>query len=183
MKKIKVPSRKEVSPKNQLIFDEFQDSIGFVPNIHATLAYSDTALENYMRLSKAETSLSYKERESINLIVSQVNNSKYCIAAHSHFSNRNGFTKKEILEIRNGHNSFDPKLDILIKLTKEIAETKGKINPEAIENFLKAGYTMGKVIDIVICIADKMITNYIHNITQIAVDFPQAPELKKSDCK
>lgn len=183
MIKIKVPARKEVSPKNQAIFDNFQHRIGFVPNIHATLAYSDTALESYMHLSNGETSLTYKEKESINLVVSQVNDSKYCIAAHSHFGNRNGFTKKEILEIRNGHNSFDPKLDLLIKLTKEIAETKGKINPEAIEKFLKAGYTMGNVIDIVICIADKMITNYVHNITQVAVDFPQASEIKKRDCK
>jgi AhpD family alkylhydroperoxidase len=178
MKKIKAPARKEVSANNQAIFDFFQSRIGFVPNIHATLAYSDTALESYMQFSEAKTSLSYREKEAINLVVSQVNGSKYCISAHSHFGKINGFTRREIVEIRRGTASFEPKLELVIKLAKEITETKGKINPNTIENFLSNGFPIGKIIDIVIAIADKVVTNYVHNITQVAVDFPLAPKLE-----
>ena len=41
-----VPTRNEVSTENQAIFDNLEKSIGFVPNIYATYAYSDFALKN-----------------------------------------------------------------------------------------------------------------------------------------
>lgn len=178
MKKIKIPVRKDVSINNQAIFDYFQNKIGFVPNIHATLAFSRTALENYMQFSEGKTSLTYREKESISLVVSQVNNSKYCLSAHSHFGKKNGFTKREIIEIRNGGASFDSQLDALIKFTKEVTITKGKISETSLEHLLDAGYSMETVIDIVLSISDKIITNYVHNITQVAVDFPLASNLK-----
>ena len=34
------------------------------------------------------------------------------------------------------------------------------------------------MIDVVINIGDKIISNYIHNLTQFEIDFPIAPELE-----
>ena len=58
MKRFHVPSRGEVSANNQNIFDNLQKNLGFVPNLYATMAYSDTGLENYLHLQNAKTSLS-----------------------------------------------------------------------------------------------------------------------------
>jgi hypothetical protein len=43
-----VPTRSEVSENNQVIFDNLNKAIGFVPNLYAAFAYSDTALGNYL---------------------------------------------------------------------------------------------------------------------------------------
>ena len=78
-----VPTRDEVTPVNQALFDNLNKALGFVPNLYATLAHSPTALGAYLTLQNAKSSLKPKEREVINLAVSQVNNCEYCLAAHT----------------------------------------------------------------------------------------------------
>ena len=81
MKTITVPAYEQVSPANQAIFDNLKKGLGFVPNLYATFAHSDTALGTYLALQNAKSSLSPKAREVINLVVSQVNSCAYCLAA------------------------------------------------------------------------------------------------------
>ena len=70
MANIQVPTRNQVSPANQATFDKLQKGLGFVPNLYATYAYSDTALNDYLALQNRKSSLKGKEREVINLVVS-----------------------------------------------------------------------------------------------------------------
>lgn len=177
MKNFNVPTRDEVSENNQLIFDKLQKGLGFVPNLYATIAHSDTALDNYLEFQSSKTSLSNKEKEAINLIVSQVNDCKYCQSAHTLLGKMNGFKEEQIIELRSGFASFDSKLDALVKLAKEITETKGRPSEVVIENFFSAGYTKGSLIDVILAVADKVVMNYVHNITQVPIDFPLAVDL------
>lgn len=177
MKYFNVPTRDEVSENNQLIFDKLQKGLGFVPNLYATIAHSDTALDNYLEFQSSKTSLSNKEKEAINLIVSQVNDCKYCQSAHTLLGKMNGFKEEQIIELRSGFASFDSKLDALVKLAKEITETKGRPSEVVIENFFSAGYTKGSLIDVILAVADKVVMNYVHNITQVPIDFPLAIDL------
>ena len=89
----------------------------------------------------------------------------------------NGFTDEQILELRSGHASFDPKLDVLARFVKETASRRGKPSAERTDALLAGGYSEENIVDIVITIGDKIITNYLHGITQVAVDFPMAPSL------
>jgi uncharacterized peroxidase-related enzyme len=179
MAKINVPTKEEVSANNQAIFSKLKDAVGFVPNLYATMAHSETALGTYLQLQNAETSFSKKEKEVINLVVSQENSCNYCLAAHTAIGKMNGFSEEQILEIRSGSASFNPKLDALARLAKELTASKGKPNNDTLQNFFNVGYTKGSLIDLVIAIADKVVMNYVHNITQVPVDFPAAPALDR----
>ncbi|NQZ75759.1 MAG: carboxymuconolactone decarboxylase family protein [Ekhidna sp.] len=178
MESINVPSRDQVSEGNQAIFDNLQANLGFVPNLYATYAYSDTALADYLTLQNRKTSLKAKEREVINLAVSQVNECAYCLAAHTALGKMNGFTDEQILEIRSGEASFDAKLDALAKFTRDITINRSKPSAEALSNLFAAGYTKENLIDINVVIGDKIISNFVHGSTQIPVDFPAAPALE-----
>jgi len=90
MSTFNVPTKSEVSNNNQAIFDQLEKAVGFVPNLYATYAHSDTALENFLNFANAKTSLSNKEKEAVNLAVSQVNNCSYCLAAHTAMGKMNG---------------------------------------------------------------------------------------------
>ena len=83
----------------------------------------------------------------------------------------------QVIEIRKGAASFDPKLDALAKFTKSVVENRGKATQEAKDAFFSAGYTEANLIDVVIVVGDKVISNYIHNLTGFEIDFPIAPEL------
>ncbi|MFD0862643.1 carboxymuconolactone decarboxylase family protein [Sungkyunkwania multivorans] len=178
MSTFKVPTRKEVSTNNQAIFDNLQSKLGFVPNLYATYAYSDNALSNYLTFSGAKTSLSAKEKEVVNLAVSQVNNCIYCLSAHTAIGKMNGFSDAEILELRSGNASFDHKLDALARLSKNITENRGRTEADVLDNFFAAGYTKENLIDTIALVGDKTISNYIHSTTQVPVDFPVAQPLE-----
>lgn len=178
MKKFLVPTREDVSESNKKIFDNLDKNLGMVPNLYAYFARNETALADYMALQNRKSTLKAKEREVINLVVSQVNDCRYCQSAHTMVGKLNGFTDEQILEIRGGSASFDVKLDALVKFAKEITVTRGKPSADTTEALFSAGYNEANMIDIIIVIGDKTISNYMHGVTQLPIDFPVAPLLE-----
>jgi AhpD family alkylhydroperoxidase len=178
MKTFNVPAKEQVSAGNQAIFDNLKKMVGFVPNLYATFAYSENALGNYLALQNGKTSLKAKEKEVVNLVVSEVNQCEYCLSAHTAIAKMNGFSDGQILEIRAGEISFDPKLDALAKLAKGIVKNGGHTGDEVIDNFYAAGYSEGSLVDVVVLVGDKIITNYLYALTNIPVDWPLAPKLE-----
>lgn len=179
MNKFTVPAREEVSPANQAIFDTLKKKLGKVPNLYATMAYSNNGLSNYLTLANAPSSLTAKEKEVVNLATSQANDCEYCLAAHTAIGKLNGFTDQQILEIRSGAVSFDSKYNALASLAKSFVENFGKPNAEVLNNFFEVGYTNENLVDTILLIGDKTITNYLHGATKVPVDFPAAPALNE----
>lgn len=177
MTQFNVPTRNEVTANNQSIFDQLEKGLGFVPNLYAYFAKNDTALADYLALQNRKSTLRAKEREVINLVVSQFNGCRYCQSAHTVLGGMNGFSEDQILEIRKGTASFDAKLDALAKFTLLVTENKGQVSNEAKDAFFAAGYSEVNMIDVVVIIGDKIISNYIHNLVEFAIDFPLAKEL------
>lgn len=177
MTMIPVPTRNDVTPGNQAIFDQLHGKLGMVPNLYATLAHSEHALGNYLAFQNAKSSITGKAREVINLVASQVNDCEYCLAAHTVIGGMLGFTPDQILEIRGGRAKFDPKLDALAQLVRSIAINRGHGEPKLVDAFLAAGWTLENLVDAIVIIGDKTVTNYLHATTRVPVDFPAAPKL------
>ena len=178
MSTFNVPKKEEVSSGNQAIFDNLEKALGFVPNLYATYAYSENALGNYLTFSNAKTSLKAKEKEAVNLAVSEVNGCLYCLSAHTTIGKMNGYTEEQILELRAGKASFDNKLDALARLAKNMTENRGATDADVLDNFFAAGWTKENLIDTIVLVGDKTISNYINNTTEIPVDFPVAQPLQ-----
>ena len=176
MKTFNVPSRDQVSPANQIQFDNLEKALGIVPNLYATMAYSENGLPRYLAFQGAKTSLTNKEKEAVNLVVSEVNGCKYCQSAHTVLGKMNGFSESDTLDIRSGESKI-PKLNALVQLGKEITETKGRVSDVTLKAFYEAGYNDGNLIDLILQISDKIAMNYLHNLTQVKIDFPLAAEL------
>ncbi|MDV7186410.1 carboxymuconolactone decarboxylase family protein [Lutibacter sp. TH_r2] len=178
MSKFSVPTKNEVSENNQAIFSNLEKALGFVPNLYAYYAKNETALGDYLALQNRKSTLKAKEREIINLVTSQINGCSYCQSAHTQLGKLNGFSEEEILELRKGTASFDSKFDALVKFTASVVENKGKATQIAKDAFFEAGYTEANLIDVVFVVGDKIISNYIHNLADFAIDFPLAEELE-----
>lgn len=171
-----VPTREEVSATNQEIFDGLNKALGFVPNLYATIAYSDNGLKRLLDYQNAKTSLSNKEKEAVNLVVSQVNGCVYCLSAHTVLGKMNGFTEEQLFDIRRAK-SENSKINALVKLAADLTENRGKANTANVENFFANGYTKENLVDLILQISDKTAMNYLHNLTKVPVDFPIASVL------
>src|SRR5687767_8706819 len=148
MKNFEVPTRDQVSPANQTLFDNLNKSVGMVPNLYAAMAHSENGLARYLAFQGGKTSLSNKEKEAVNLVVSEVNGCRYCQSAHTVLGKMNGFSESDILELRAGV-SKNPKLNALVELAKDITETKGRVAESTLEAFYAAGYNEGNLVDLI----------------------------------
>ena len=172
-----IPTKAEVSTNNQGVFDSLQKGLGFVPNLYAYFAKNETALGDYLAFQNRKSTLRAKEREVINLVTSQINGCHYCQSAHTVLGKMNGFTDEQVLEIRKGGASFDSKLDALAKFTASVVKNRGRATEESKEVFFAASYDEANLIDVVIVIGDKIISNYLHNLTEFEIDFPIAENI------
>ncbi len=179
MKKFTVPTREDVVPANQVIFDNLTKALGFVPNLYATIGYSSNGLSRYMAYQAAKTTLSNREKEAVNLVVSEVNNCLYCKSAHTVIGKMNGFTDEQLLDIRRGKAS-DAKLNALVQLAKSITKNRGRVDDLLVDNFFAQGYTNENLVDLVLQVSDKTAMNYLHNLTQIPVDFPIPEDINET---
>lgn len=177
MSTFNVPQRADVSLSNQIIFDNLEKGLGFVPNLYAYYAKNETALDDYLTLQNRKSTLKTKEREVINLVTSQINGCRYCQSAHTVLGKMNGFTDEQIIELRKGTASFDTKLDALVKFTAAVVNNKGIVSIELKGEFFAAGYSEANLIDVIMVVGDKIISNYINNLAGFEIDFPLAIEI------
>ncbi|SHE99905.1 uncharacterized peroxidase-related enzyme [Mariniphaga anaerophila] len=178
MTKINVPTKEQVDEKAKAVFNDLENSLGMVPNLYATMGYSSDVLAGYLNYSGVVGNSSFNKREieAIKLAVSEVNNCQYCKAAHTVIAKMNGFTEEETIAIRKA-NLTDKRINLLVETAQQIATNKGKLNEHLNERFFNEGFDNKALIDLVAIVNVTSFTNYLHNATQVPVDFPPAPEL------
>ncbi|SDL93561.1 uncharacterized peroxidase-related enzyme [Catalinimonas alkaloidigena] len=174
-----VPTLQQVSSDAKTLLEQVQKRIGMLPNLYATIGYSAGALKGMLDFENALAHGSHftaKEREAINLVVSQVNDCAYCLAAHTALAKAKGFTEDETLAIRKAAIA-DPKLNTIVRLAQSVAANKGKADPQLLDAFEKAGFHEGALMELLGWISLRTFTNYVYANTGIPIDFPEAPAL------
>ncbi|MEL7001927.1 MAG: carboxymuconolactone decarboxylase family protein [Bacteroidota bacterium] len=180
MKTFKAPSRDEVSEESQQIFDNLKSQVGMVPNLYATIGYSSNALSSYLAFqgAQAKGTFNAKEREAVFLAVSQVNGCEYCLAAHTALGKMNGFSEEETIALRAG-TIEDRKLNTIVRLAAAITKSHGRPSEDLLNDFFELGYNEAALVDLIALVADKTLANYVHNVTQVDIDFPRAQPLEE----
>lgn len=155
------------------ILEHIQKSYGFIPNLMAIFANSPTVLRGYLALDAIWEKGSFppRERQLILLAASVENGCDYCAAAHSAMAKGALHTPEEIVAaIRNNTPGPDPKVNALIALVKEIVRERGYANEETIQRFIAADYRKEQVMELLIGIALKTISNYLEHISPAPID-------------
>ena len=157
--------------KEQLVFAK--KKFGQIPNLQAVMATSPVLLKGYQMLYElgADTNFTAIELQVIYLTVSYYNDCNYCMAAHSFQAKNRDKMPKEILEaLRKNLPIPAPKLEVLRNFVIEILETKGSLKEERYATFLSAGYSPKSILEIVLLIAVKVMSNYTNKIAKPQLD-------------
>ncbi len=170
------PVAVETAPeKSRPLLQKVQKSFKFIPNLYATFANSPALLEGYLALEGVfeKTSLTAVERHVVLLAASVENSCKYCTAAHSTVLKAFLHAPADVVSaVRSNQPLSDPKLNALVTLTKEIVSERGHVRAETIENFLVAGYRKDQVLETLIGVALKTMSNYLDHISPTELDQP-----------
>lgn len=147
-------------------------SLGFVPNLFAVLAEAPALLKAYTTLSRIfdETSFDATERQVVLLTASYVNDCEYCIAAHSVISSMQKVPAGVVQAIRSGEPIADRKLEALRRFTAAVVTSRGWPSETDTKDFLGAGYEPRHVLEVVLGIGMKTLSNYASHIVGTPLD-------------
>lgn len=147
---------------------------GGIPNIYAAMVNSPALLGTYLHgysLFRKESSFAPGEQELVFLVISRVNECTYCMAAHSMITQAVSKTPDQAINaIRADGVIDDPKLRALAEFTRVMVLSRGRPSYGDLGAFLTAGYTQQSVLEIILAIAVKTISNYTYQVFHTEVD-------------
>jgi uncharacterized peroxidase-related enzyme len=178
MSRLSLISLESAQGKAKELLTAVNTKLGLVPNMTQAMANGPAALEGYLQLSGAlgHGSLPPKVREQLALTISEANGCDYCLAAHSAIGKMIGLTADQIRDSRLG-NAIDPKTDALIRFSRKVVETRGRVSNEDLDAVRAAGYDDGAIAEVVAHVALNVFTNYFNNLAETDLDFPRAAPL------
>jgi len=149
-----------------------QKAWGFVPNLHRTLAESPPTLEGYDALFGlvAKSSLTPAEQQVAFLAVSVENGCEYCVSGHSVLAKSAGLGPAAIEGLREDQPLSDSRLEALRTFVRTVVRERGFAGDAAVASFLAAGFTRAQVLEVVLVVATKTISNYVNHLTQTPLD-------------
>ncbi len=147
-------------------------AFGFVPNLLGVMAEAPVLVKAYTTLSRIfdETSFSPAERQVVLLTVSYENGCEYCVAAHSVIAGVQQVPGDVVEAIRDGKPIADRKLEALRRFTAAVTKTRGWPSIDETKAFLKAGYTKTQVLEVVLGVGMKTLSNYTNHIAGTPLD-------------
>ncbi|OAI17551.1 carboxymuconolactone decarboxylase family protein [Methylomonas koyamae] len=146
---------------------------GFVPNLHGGLAEAPAALKAYIDLTALFDQISFSptERQVILLAVSVENHCTYCVAAHSMIAKHMVKADPAIVEaLRNGKPLSDAKMDALASFTRAVVKNRGAVCGQTLDKFITAGYSRVQVLEVLLGVAFKTLSNYTNHIIDTPLD-------------
>lgn len=153
---------------------EARDRMGFVPNMYSLMANSPGLLETYIRgqaLFRQGSGFSPAEQEVVLLTVSRENQCDYCMAAHSVIADAVSKVPPEVTEaIREDRNIAEPRLAALGAFTRSMLRSRGFAKRADLDAFLAAGFTERHVLEVILAIAVKTISNYANHLFGTPLD-------------
>ena len=145
---------------------------GFVPNLMGAMAEAPATLEAYIALSGFvdNSSFSGAEAQVAVLAISNLNECNYCMAAHSTIATMQGIDDAVIEALRDGTPIADARLQALRVFAEILTDKRGWADDAEIQEFLAAGFTRQNILDVVLIISYKTLSNYTNHLAKPAVD-------------
>lgn len=154
------------------VLEAAKKNFGFVPNLYGVMAESPELLEAYVTLSGLfqKCSLPAHAKHVVWLAASVENGCHYCVAAHSALGLQAGLSPEAVESIRSGKPVSDPALEAVRRLTRAIVARRGWPEESDIEAFLAAGFTLRNLLDVVLGVGMKTLSNYTNHLADTPLD-------------
>ncbi len=154
------------------LLENSKKAFGRLPSLHGVMAESPGLLEGYQRLHQLaiDSAFTPEERTVVWMAVNVRHACHYCVPAHTGIAKREGIDDTIIDALRNETPLPDAKLETLRDFTLAVVETRGRPSADQIAAFEAAGYGERAILDIILIIAQKVMSNYTNSIFDTPTD-------------
>ncbi len=154
------------------VLRDVKGAFGFVPNLQANMAESPELLAGYTALWDlfSKSTLTAHEQQVVYLTSNFENNCHYCMAGHTTLAKMIKMDESVITALRNGDVLPDAKMEALRRFTTTVVRTRGFAKDADVDAFIAAGYTRQNVLEVVLGVATKVLSNYTNHIAHTELD-------------
>jgi uncharacterized peroxidase-related enzyme len=167
-------TRETAPPEAQQYFDASLKQFGMIPKLYEVMASAPPVLEGYRALGDlfmgGPITLTSTEQQVVLLAASFANECTYCMGAHSAIAGMMKIDEDIIRALRDDTVIPDPRLEALRQLTLAITRTRGLPDQQIVQNFLNAGYNQAQVLEVILGVAMKTLSNYVNHMAQTPLD-------------
>jgi uncharacterized peroxidase-related enzyme len=151
-----------------------EQRFGMLPNLMRKMATAPSLLQGYLALGDLfeQTSLSPAEQQVVLLAVSRENCCEYCVGAHSVLADMAKVPTEVTDALREGRPLPDARLEALRRFTAAVVEARGWVGEADVDAFQAAGYGPQQVLEVVLGIGMKTLSNYTNHIAGTELDAP-----------
>ncbi len=165
----------ETAPeKSKPLLEKSIKSFGMIPGLHGVLAEAPELLDAYQRMHQLFMDSSFNEAE-LTVVWQTINvehECHYCVPAHTAIANMMKVDEEITNALRNSTSLPTEKLQVLHETTLILVRNRGNISGEELEVFYKAGYTKRNLLEIILGLSQKVISNYTNHIAETPIDQP-----------
>jgi alkylhydroperoxidase family enzyme len=159
---------------SKTLLEQSQKANGMIPGLHGVLAGAPGLLESYQTLHKLFTESSFNAEE-LTVVWQTINvehECHYCVPAHTAIANSMKVDTAITDALRNGTALPTNKLQALHEFTLAMLRSRGQITQEELQAFYAAGYEERQVLEVILGLSQKVISNYTNHIANTPVDAP-----------
>lgn len=156
------------------LLENSQKAFGMIPGLHAVMADAPTVLDGYQKLHELVLNTSFDNDETT--VVWQTINVEhachYCVPAHTGIAKSMKVSDDIINALRDETPLPSDKLEALRTFTLAVVRKRGEVNSEDLNAFYEAGYERSHVLEVILVLSQKVMSNYINHIAETPVDEP-----------
>ena len=165
----------ETAPQgSRSALEAIRQRYGFIPNLAAVFAESAGTFSALLGVLKAyddaSLTLTPLERQIVLLTVSAENRCEYCTAAHSMLAHSLGLSRPEIEALQQARPLKDSQHELLRAFTRELVLKRGFADEMSLTRFLAGGFTRAQVLEVILGISLKTLTNYANHVAKPPVN-------------
>ena len=160
--------------KSKPLLKKSQDSFGMIPSLHAVMAEAPGLLEGYQTLHALFQDTSF-DKDEITVVWQSINVEHachYCVPAHTGIAKSMGVSDEITDALRDETPLPNDRLEALRTFTLAVVRERGNVDAAAVESFLEAGFTRRQVLEVVLGVSQKVMSNYVNHIAETPVDKP-----------
>ena len=158
----------------KVVLQKALDQVGFIPGMYANMVNSPGLLNTYLdgyAAFRGDSGFTSVEQEVVFLVISRENGCEYCVSAHSFLADRKSGVPAEVTNaIRDGRTIPDAKLQALAAFTHVMFASRGLPDRNETDAFLSAGYGERQILEIVLALAIKTLSNYANHLFHTPLD-------------
>ena len=154
------------------LMENSQKAFGRVPGLHKVLSESPQAYEGYQILHKLfmETDFDAEELTVVWQSINVENACHYCVPAHTGMAKMMKVSDDISEALRNETALPSAKLEALRTFTVQMVRERGSLTEAQMKAFFDAGYGHRAVLDVILGLAQKTMSNYTNHVAETPVD-------------